>query len=119
MDAHLKRFFMIFFCIGAVSVAVFYAVSAPHEGRVEAVNGVVDLRGENPDMDVFAIAGEWEFYWDRLLERIKNRPYPMMPLAAILFQNRLQIGKRSGLTWETRERFSRKTSCSWCSSPQT
>jgi hypothetical protein len=68
MDAQVKRFFLTFFCIATVSGAVFYAVSVPHERSLNAVGGVLDLRGENLAEKVFSIAGEWEFYWDRLYE---------------------------------------------------
>jgi hypothetical protein len=68
MDAHIKRFLLTFFCMAAVSIAVFYVVSVPHERALNAVGGVLDLRGENLNENVFALAGEWEFYWDRLYE---------------------------------------------------
>ncbi|MDR3353969.1 MAG: hypothetical protein LBO21_02890 [Synergistaceae bacterium] len=64
----MKRFFLTFFCIAAVSWAVFYAASVPHEESANAVDGVLDLRGENLDEDVWALAGEWEFYWGLLRE---------------------------------------------------
>jgi hypothetical protein len=69
MNAPMKRFLLTFFCIVAISAGVFYAVSVPHERTdVKAVCGVLDLRDANLDGDVFALGGEWEFYWDRLYE---------------------------------------------------
>lgn len=67
MDARVKRFLMTFFCIAAISAGVFYAVSVPRERTdMKALGGVLDLRDANLDDDVFALDGEWEFYWDRL-----------------------------------------------------
>ncbi|GHT02256.1 hypothetical protein AGMMS50276_32050 [Synergistales bacterium] len=63
----MKRFFLTFFCIVAISAGVFYAVCAPHEQTAEAVDGVVDLRERNWS-EVYALGGKWEFYWDRLYE---------------------------------------------------
>jgi hypothetical protein len=65
----VRRFLLAFFCIAAISGAVFYVVSVPHErSDIKAVGGVFDLRGADLGRDVFALGGEWEFYWDRLYE---------------------------------------------------
>ncbi|GHS92663.1 hypothetical protein AGMMS50276_01080 [Synergistales bacterium] len=63
----MKRFFLTFFCIVAISAGVFYAVCAPHEQTAEAVDGVIDMRKADWS-EVYALGGRWEFYWDRLYE---------------------------------------------------
>ena len=65
----MRRFFLAFICISAISVAVFYIVSVPHERTdVRAARGVIDLRGADLPSHVYSLGGEWEFYWDRLYQ---------------------------------------------------
>ncbi|MDR3331458.1 MAG: sensor histidine kinase [Synergistaceae bacterium] len=65
----MKRFLLTLICLAVIIGTVFYVVSVPHERLdLRAVGGVLDLRNANPGEDVFALAGEWEFYWDRLYE---------------------------------------------------
>jgi signal transduction histidine kinase len=61
----MKRFFLTLFCLVAVSGAVFYVVSVPHErAEIRAKQGILDLRGVDLNDGVTALAGEWEFFWD-------------------------------------------------------
>ncbi len=64
----MKKLFYTFFCIAAISGAVFYAVSMPHEPLAEAEGGVLDLRGAAFEGRTWRLGGEWEFYWGRLYE---------------------------------------------------
>jgi two-component system sensor histidine kinase ChiS len=65
----MRRFLLTLLCIAAISTVVFYIVSVPHGQRnSHAVGGVIDLRDADFGSSVFALAGEWEFYWNRLLE---------------------------------------------------
>jgi len=64
----MKRFFLILFCIAAVSDGIFYAVSIPHDHFGYALNGVLDLRGAVFDEAAYILGGEREFYWSRLYE---------------------------------------------------
>ena len=67
----MRRFLLIFFCIAAISGAVFDVVSVSHDRVVPAVNGVLDLRREESEAlakNVYTLGGEWEFYWGRLYE---------------------------------------------------
>jgi signal transduction histidine kinase len=51
-----------------VCAAAFAAVSVPrHERAQDATAGVLDLTGEDFSSGVFALGGEWEFYWAQLL----------------------------------------------------
>jgi hypothetical protein len=59
----MKRFILLFFCIAAISGAVFYAVSVPHEPLARAEDGVLDMRGAGGG--VYRLGGAWEFYWGR------------------------------------------------------
>ncbi len=54
-----------------------------HRDITNAKEGVVDLRNANFDKNVFALDGEWEFYWNKLLtpDEIKNQvqSYALVP----------------------------------------
>ncbi|MDR1580469.1 MAG: hypothetical protein LBS35_08930 [Synergistaceae bacterium] len=63
------RFLLTFICLAALSGGAFYVVSVPHERSFALASaGVFDLRGADLRGGVYALAGEWEFYWKRLLD---------------------------------------------------
>jgi signal transduction histidine kinase len=65
----MRRFLLTFVCLAALSGGAFYVVSVPRErSGVLASAGVLDLRNADLRGGVYALAGEWEFYWERLLE---------------------------------------------------
>jgi two-component system sensor histidine kinase ChiS len=65
----MKRFLLTFVCLAALSGGAFYIVSMPREHSVALSSaGILDLRGADLRDNVYALAGEWEFYWERLLE---------------------------------------------------
>ncbi|MDR1019989.1 MAG: hypothetical protein LBL73_04440 [Synergistaceae bacterium] len=65
----MRRFLLTFVCLAALSGGAFYVVSMPRGYSVApASSGVLDLRGADLRAGVYALAGEWEFYWERLLE---------------------------------------------------
>jgi signal transduction histidine kinase len=65
----MRRFLLTLLCIAAISAAVFYVISVPHERTdIRAAGGALDLSGVTLGGDVFALGGKWEFYWDRLYE---------------------------------------------------
>ncbi|MDR1471075.1 MAG: hypothetical protein LBS75_00990 [Synergistaceae bacterium] len=62
----MRRFLLTLLCIAAISAAVFYVVSVPRvRTDIRAVEGIIDLRGADFAGGLYALAGEWEFYWDR------------------------------------------------------
>ena len=80
----MKRFFLILFSLSAVSGAVFYVVSVPRErSDILAKQGVLDMRGVDLRGGVYALAGEWEFYWNRFYRpedfRDRDRVYVSVP----------------------------------------
>ncbi|GHS99221.1 hypothetical protein AGMMS50276_22430 [Synergistales bacterium] len=65
----MRRFLLTFACVIALSGGAFYVISVPHERPgVLASAGVLDLRSADLRGSVYALAGEWEFYWERLIE---------------------------------------------------
>ncbi|MDR3231147.1 MAG: hypothetical protein LBT65_06890, partial [Synergistaceae bacterium] len=65
----MRRFLTTFFCLTVFCGVMFYVVCVPRErSNVRAVAGVIDLRDADLSGGVYALAGEWEFYWERLLE---------------------------------------------------
>ncbi|MDR1621610.1 MAG: hypothetical protein LBS00_04465, partial [Synergistaceae bacterium] len=65
----MRRFFLTFVCLAALSAGAFYVVSVPRGRPVAPASaGVLDLRSADLSAGVYALTGEWEFYWERLLE---------------------------------------------------
>lgn len=55
-------------CIAAIFLCLSGCASGRSDDRMPAANGVLDLRGHDMTGErPFALDGEWEFYWDRLL----------------------------------------------------
>jgi signal transduction histidine kinase len=66
----LKRtgFYIILTGILLLCAAVFFTLSLPdHWVSTRATEGIVDLRDEDFDQNLYTLGGEWEFYYGKLL----------------------------------------------------
>ncbi|MDO4275537.1 MAG: sensor histidine kinase [Eubacteriales bacterium] len=63
----MKRFWVIFALILSLCLAVFFTASRPYvsEGP-RAENGVIDFSGTDFSASVYALQGQWEFYYSKL-----------------------------------------------------
>lgn len=63
----MKRFWAVFLLIFSLCLALFFTSSHPLVSRgPEAGEGVLDYRGTDFTSSVYALSGQWEFYYDRL-----------------------------------------------------
>lgn len=63
----MKRFFLLLLLIVSLCVAAFFTASKPFVSPgPEAVDGTLDFTETDFSSRVYALAGEWEFYFDRL-----------------------------------------------------
>jgi signal transduction histidine kinase len=61
------RLLLVLVPVVLVCAAAFVAVSVPrHQSAEQAASGVLDLREADFSSGVFALGGEWEFYWGQL-----------------------------------------------------
>ncbi|MDR0949615.1 MAG: sensor histidine kinase [Lachnospiraceae bacterium] len=62
------RFLLILIVLFAICSCVFYFVSLPHNlSDRMAHQGVIDLRGEDMEHTLVNLDGEWEFYYEQLI----------------------------------------------------
>jgi len=63
----MKKFTIITICLLFICSATFYIISVPRNiTNVEAISGILDLRGHNFNKSLFRLDGEWEFYYNNL-----------------------------------------------------
>lgn len=63
----MKRFLAVFLLIFSLCLALFFTSSKPFvSGGPEAGEGVLDYRETDFTSSVYALNGQWEFYYDRL-----------------------------------------------------
>ena len=69
LKLNFKFLFIIFAGLIAVFMLLFDTVSAGNPDAPEAVDGVVDLSDWEFEEDgIISLSGDWEFYWEKLLE---------------------------------------------------